>query len=101
MSNVAKSGSLAFGVVDGVGGWAESDVDAADFSHALCEYMAGIAIEHPEMLDKVASNVHSLRPHDLMDRGYQKVLTDGAIYAGGSTACIATASPYGHLEVAK
>ncbi|KAK3079487.1 hypothetical protein LTS18_004741, partial [Coniosporium uncinatum] len=42
-SSSSSKPSLAFGVVDGVGGWTTSGVDPADFAHGLCEYMASAA----------------------------------------------------------
>ena len=40
ISRVGKSGDVAFGVADGVGGWDDINIDPADFSHQLCDYMA-------------------------------------------------------------
>lgn len=91
---------MAFGVVDGVGGWEESGVDPADFAHSLCDYMADAAARYPYGVDKPARG-GSLRPVELLDMGYEKVMEDPAIPAGGCTACIATASTGGLLNVAK
>ncbi|KAK2073102.1 hypothetical protein P8C59_007409 [Phyllachora maydis] len=43
VSRVGDSGAVALGIADGVGGWMNSGVDPADFSHALCDYMAAAA----------------------------------------------------------
>ena len=98
VSDVAKTGTVAFGVVDGVGGWIDSGIDPSDFSHALCDYMASAAASYPE---SVPGGATPLRPVELLKVGYNLVAQDKSVYAGGSTACIATASRRGVLEVAK
>ncbi|KAF2753235.1 protein serine/threonine phosphatase 2C [Pseudovirgaria hyperparasitica] len=95
VSEVGSTGSTAFGVVDGVGGWVTSGVDPADFAHSLCDYMAISATGYVEGQSK-----KSIRPRDLMQSGYDKVMNDNTINAGGSTACIGVAHPNGALEVA-
>ncbi|KAK2758633.1 hypothetical protein FQN54_003323 [Arachnomyces sp. PD_36] len=87
------SGAFAFGVADGVGGWVRSGIDPADFSHGLCGYMAETALDWDRP-------VNSLRARELMQRGYQKVLDDKSIFAGGSTASIGIAREDGSLELA-
>lgn len=86
--------TIAFGVADGVGGWTESGVDPADFSHALCGHMAESALnwEPP---------AKSLRASALMQKGYEKTLVDKTIFAGSSTACIGVAYGDGSLQLAK
>ncbi|KAF2270672.1 5-azacytidine resistance protein-like protein azr1 [Lojkania enalia] len=94
-SQVGTTHTTAFGVADGVGGWVESGVDPADFSHGLCEYMACAArswTHHGKM--------GSLHPRDLLQVAYDEVTTDQSIVGGGSTACLAVAEPDGNLEVA-
>jgi protein phosphatase PTC7 len=98
VSEINKTGSVAFGVVDGVGGWETSGVDPADFAHGLCDYMASAAATWPEGFED-ASNIPT--PKDLLDLGYQRVMKDKSIAAGGSTACLATASANGVLDAAK
>ena len=88
----------AFGVADGVGGWAESGIDSADFSHALCAKMATIVKGTVQELDTEESR---LGPRELLDRAYKKVVEDGDIAGGGSTTCLAIARPDGNLSVAK
>ncbi|KAN0072973.1 Protein phosphatase 2C (PP2C)-like domain containing protein [Elaphomyces granulatus] len=85
--------AVAFGVADGVGGWAEFGIDPADFSHGLCSYMAKSALhwEHP---------VERLRPKNLIQMGYNMLLEDGSISAGGSTASVGVAQKDGRLELA-
>ncbi|KAF2099598.1 protein serine/threonine phosphatase 2C, partial [Rhizodiscina lignyota] len=95
ISSVGDTDSIAFGVVDGVGGWEESGVDPADFAHGLCDYMASAARTFPE-----GFNTSEARPKDLLEIGYLKVMEDMSIAAGGSTACVATVDSAGHLEVA-
>ncbi|KAI3004897.1 hypothetical protein CBS147346_4698 [Aspergillus niger] len=87
------SGAVAFAVADGVGGWAESRVDPADFSHALCGYMAQSAISWQ-------SPVEELRAKNLLQTGYDQVVADETIRAGGSTASVGVAYPDGRIELA-
>lgn len=94
VSRVNDSGSVAFGVADGVGGWVDSGVDPADFSHGFCDYMAAAAWEHnPE-------KTPMLTARSLMQTGYDAACNDESLRAGGSTACVAIASPNGTLDVA-
>jgi protein phosphatase PTC7 len=93
LSNINASKVVAFGVIDGVGGWEESGIDPSNFSHTLGEYLTKFAIEHSESAP--------IRPRDLLNLAYEAVQADQNVFAGGSTACIATASPAGTIEVAK
>ncbi|KAI1504341.1 protein serine/threonine phosphatase 2C [Biscogniauxia marginata] len=95
ISRIGDTNSVAFGVADGVGGWEESGVDPADFSHSFCDYMASAAYEYRP--DESADPMVALA---LMQRGYQDVCKDPDIHAGGSTACVAIAGEDGVLEVA-
>ncbi|KAL1986882.1 hypothetical protein VTN96DRAFT_5299 [Rasamsonia emersonii] len=88
-----KTGAVAFGVADGVGGWAESRVDPADFSHGLCGYMAREALAWSSPPEK-------LRPKNLLQMGYDRVLEDRSIVAGGSTASVGVAQTDGSVELA-
>ncbi|EAU38728.1 conserved hypothetical protein [Aspergillus terreus NIH2624] len=74
-------GAVAFAVADGVGGWAESRVDPADFSHALCSYMAQSALDWDAPAEQ-------LRPKQILQSGYDQVVADESIRAGGSTASV-------------
>jgi protein phosphatase PTC7 len=94
-SQVGTSQSTTFGVADGVGGWVESGIDPADFSHGLCEYMACYARSFPDR-----SHTKPLRAKDLLQVGYDEVIDDEDIVGGGSTACLAVAEPDGSVEVA-
>ena len=94
-SQVGSTRTTAFGVADGVGGWTESGIDPADFSHGLCEYMACAARAWPE-----GARSQSLHPKDLLQVGYDEVIGDDGIVGGGSTACLAVAEPDGNVEVA-
>ncbi|KAF3391404.1 Protein phosphatase [Penicillium rolfsii] len=85
--------AVAFAVADGVGGWTESRVDPADFSHGLCGYMAQSALAWDSPADK-------LRPKQLLQAGYDQVVDDPAIKAGGSTASVGVALPDGRVELA-
>ncbi|KAI0483223.1 protein serine/threonine phosphatase 2C [Xylariaceae sp. FL0804] len=95
ISRVGDTNALAFGVADGVGGWEESGVDPADFSHSFCDYMASAAYEH-----RPDARAPPLTARSLMQRGYDDVCKDKSIPAGGSTAVVAIASEDGNLEVA-
>ncbi|EKJ73584.1 hypothetical protein FPSE_06202 [Fusarium pseudograminearum CS3096] len=94
VSRVNDSGSVAFGVADGVGGWVDSGVDPADFSHGFCDYMALAAHEHQ------TSSEPPLTARQLMQKGYEAICNDRSLRAGGSTACVAIAGADGNLEVA-
>lgn len=94
-SQVGTTQTTAFGVADGVGGWMDSGLDPADFSHGLCEYMACAARTWPK-----GATTNSLHPKDLLQVGYDEVINDDDIIGGGSTACLAVAEPDGNVEVA-
>lgn len=85
--------AIAFAVADGVGGWTESRVDPAEFSHALCSYMASSALSWPSPVEK-------LRPKHLLQLGYDQVVADNAVRAGGSTASVGVALDDGRVELA-
>ncbi|PYH94811.1 protein serine/threonine phosphatase 2C [Aspergillus ellipticus CBS 707.79] len=85
--------AVAFAVADGVGGWAESRVDPADFSHALCGYMARSALAWD-------SSAEELRPKNLLQAGYDQVVADDSIQAGGSTASVGVGLDDGRVELA-
>ncbi|KAL1604081.1 Protein phosphatase 2C 7 [Paraconiothyrium brasiliense] len=95
-SQVGTTRSTTFGVADGVGGWVESGIDPADFSHGLCEYMACAA----RMWAPKSNTSSTLHPQSLLQVGYENVIDDESIVGGGSTACLAVAEPDGHVEVA-
>jgi len=95
VSRIGESSDLAFGVADGVGGWADSGVDAADFSHGICDYMAYAAYSYrPGDTDAPFS------ARNLMQRGYEDISNDETVPYGGSTACVAIAKADGSLDVA-
>ncbi|KAF2030050.1 protein serine/threonine phosphatase 2C [Setomelanomma holmii] len=94
-SQVGTTNATTFGVADGVGGWVESGLDPADFSHGLCEYMTCAARSWPQ-----GSNTTSLHPKDLLQLAYDEVTEDDSIEGGGSTACLAVAESDGSVEVA-
>ncbi|CAN8098722.1 unnamed protein product [Discula destructiva] len=92
-----SGGAVALGVADGVGGWMDSGVDPADFSHGFCDYMAAIAYAYP------SASVPQQRPltaRTLMQAGYEAICEDPAVPAGGSTAVVSLLDPAGTLEVA-
>ncbi len=92
---VAKVGpehsATAFGIADGVGGWANQGIDPADFSHGLCSYMAQAA---------VAWRDGKLNPRTLMEIGYNNTTKDPEIRAGGSTAVVGVADNDGRMQIA-
>ncbi|RDA91791.1 hypothetical protein CP533_2829 [Ophiocordyceps camponoti-saundersi (nom. inval.)] len=90
VSRVKGSDAVAFGVADGVGGWTDSGVDPADFSHGLCNSMAVSASTAPG----------PMTARKLLSDGYDAVCRDERISAGGSTACVAIASSNGLLNLA-
>ncbi|KAJ5097600.1 hypothetical protein N7456_008321 [Penicillium angulare] len=85
--------AVAFAVADGVGGWTESRVDPADFSHGICGHMADTALAWDESAEK-------LRPKQLLQSGYDLVKSDPSVKAGGSTASVGIALPDGRVELA-
>ena len=95
IASIGGSSNVAFGVADGVGGWADSGVDPSDFSHGLCEYMSSIA------QDTNLSTTKRVYAGELLQKGYDSVVRDRSITAGGSTACVAVGGDDGALEVAK
>ena len=93
VGDVGRSNDVAFGVADGVGGWTESGIDPADFSHGLCDHM--------RMTAAGAKDGTRVRPRDLLQTAYEATVVDEDIFAGGSTACVAVGREDGELEVAK
>ncbi|PHH80930.1 hypothetical protein CDD82_1434 [Ophiocordyceps australis] len=99
VSRVNDSGAVAFGVADGVGGWTESGVDPADFSHGFCDAMATVAYEY-DSSSTSATGQGGLTARRLIQSGYDSICADTSLNAGGSTACVAIAGPDGNLDVA-
>ncbi|KAK3986891.1 phosphatase 2C-like domain-containing protein [Cladorrhinum sp. PSN332] len=96
-------GEVALGVADGVGGWMDSGVDPADFSHAFCDYMAAAATAAPATPTSGTTNGTNEKPltaRQLMQKGYEAVCHDPSIKAGGSTAIVGLLTANGKLEVA-
>jgi len=91
--------AVALGVADGVGGWMDSGVDPADFSHGFCDYAAAEASGYRGNGNGKAA-APPLTAKELMQRGYDAVCHDPAIPAGGSTAVVALLGEDGNLEVA-
>ena len=94
VSNTGNSNGMAFGVADGVGGWSDSGIDSAYFSHGMCKWMAKIA-------SNGSSSEKELTPQNLLQDAYNSLVEDGKISGGGSTACIAVGDPNGTLRVSK
>ncbi|ORX94118.1 hypothetical protein K493DRAFT_195118, partial [Basidiobolus meristosporus CBS 931.73] len=70
---------VVLGVADGVGGWTEVSVDPAEFSWALMNNCNEIS-----SLEKNAS----LHPGEILSQGYDKLVEEGKVEAGSSTACL-------------
>ena len=85
---------VAFGVADGVGGWADAGIDSADFSHGLCSTMSSIA------QDLFKRNTDNL-PNKLLQISYDKLVKDGNVTGGGSTVCVGVGDEDGSFSVAK
>ncbi|KAK7737428.1 Protein phosphatase 2C 7 [Cytospora paraplurivora] len=97
VTRINDTGRVALGVADGVGGWMDSGVDPADFSHGFCDYMAAAAYSnHPDGDGKSAA----LTAKSLMQTGYEAICEDPSVPAGGSTAIVGLLDPSGTLEVA-
>ncbi|KAK6842684.1 phosphatase 2C-like domain-containing protein [Apiospora arundinis] len=94
IARMGDTNAVAFGVADGVGGWEESGVDPADFSHSFCDYMALAAYESKP------DDAKRLTAKALMQKGYDDVCHDKSIPAGGSTACVAIVSEDGVMDAA-
>lgn len=84
--------TVAMGVCDGVGGWSEQGINPADFSHGMCAYMAEHALR--------TRDPQALHPKKLMHVGYDEILADTQVRAGGATACVAVADGSGRIRVA-
>ena len=95
ISSIGNSTNVAFGVADGVGGWIESGIDPAHFSHGLCENMADIARSTEHGMEA------KMKAKELLQKAYNAVVADKSITGGGSTACIAVGGNNGALQVAK
>lgn len=76
VSRLGNGTSMAFGVADGVGGWSDSGIDSAHFSHGLCQRM----IEVAESAN--ATTESKLTAQKLLQEGYNAVVADETI-AGG------------------
>ncbi|MBA7493808.1 hypothetical protein ES702_04373 [subsurface metagenome] len=84
--------TIAMGVCDGVGGWSEQGINPADFSHGMCSYMAEHALS--------TRDSSTLHPRKLMHVGYDEILADTQVRAGGATACVAVADGTGRIRTA-
>lgn len=99
VTRLSDTGGVALGVADGVGGWMDSGVDPADFSHGFCDYMAAAAYSHPSD-PSTTTNSRPLTARVLMQTGYEAICADASVPAGGSTAIVGLLDPAGSLEVA-
>ena len=95
VTSIGDTSNMAFGVADGVGGWIDSGIDSAHFSHGLCEAMAVEAQKHDFSVDRY------IYAGELLQKGYDKMIEDTSVRGGGTTACVAVGGIDGSLEVAK
>ncbi|POS84759.1 hypothetical protein EPUL_003120, partial [Erysiphe pulchra] len=96
VSRVGQTQDVVMGVADGVGGWADVNVDPADFSHGLCYYMKYAA----SIYEKEEWGGSDLHAQSLIRRGFDDLCKDNSVKAGSSTACVAVAKDNGVLDVA-
>ncbi|KAJ8609296.1 hypothetical protein MRB53_039171 [Persea americana] len=89
--------TIALGVCDGVGGWSEQGINPADFSHGMCSYMAEHALKSGGSSEDTKEPLH---PKQLLHIGYDKILQDSQVKAGGATACVAIADSTGRIRTA-
>jgi protein phosphatase PTC7 len=89
----ADSNVTAFAIADGVGGWTEHGIDPADFSHGLCSHMAQISLAFGDKAE-------NLSPKNLLKQGYQALVDDPDIQAGGTTACVGVVDTTGRMRIA-
>ena len=119
VGNLGNSTSVAFGVADGVGGWSESGIDSADFSHGLCKYIMKAvnnfetyeeALRPQGLIERIMKGripwsdetaLEALNADKLLQIGYNRVVADKTIAGGGSTACVAVGRGDGSFRVAK
>lgn len=84
---------IAFGVADGVGGWAESGVDPSEFSQALCDEMSELFTAYLTQTSTPSNGGSQLpSPKALLDKAYANIVDQAVIQAGGSTACVGVVS---------
>ena len=95
VGGVGDSSDVAFGVADGVGGWSDSGIDSADFSHGLCKYMEQVA------RTRDTTGQGRLKAAYMIQAGYDKAVADRSIAGGGTTVCAGVGGHDGNLEVAK
>ena len=82
------------GVADGVGGWASHGYDSSAISRELCKALAEISSTfNPEKELQVS-------PKELLDLAYSKVLKDGIVKVGGTTAVVTHFTNNGTFKVA-
>lgn len=92
VSKKLEDGSVAIGVADGVGGWAEAGYDSSAISRELCNFLQKRFEEH-------GSN-SGLSPKDLLQDAFKDVLASDKVEIGGTTACLGILTPNYKLKVA-
>ncbi|ODV77693.1 protein serine/threonine phosphatase 2C [Suhomyces tanzawaensis NRRL Y-17324] len=78
---VHQDGSVAVGVADGVGGWADAGYDSSAISRELCA-----TIKHQFSHDSQA------QPKQLLETSFQAILESPKVEIGGTTACLGVIS---------
>ena len=89
VSTQFPDGSLAVGVADGVGGWAEAGYDSSAILRELCHF-AKAQFEQ----NGPAS------PRDLLVKAFHEVQQSPRVAVGGTTACFGVLAPSRRLTVA-
>lgn len=97
--------NAAFGVADGVGGWAEMGVNSSDFSYYLCHESGKLAEKKAKELqtdgaEAVKSLASSISPKTVLIDAYDKIVREKTVQAGGSTACVGVAGSDGQVAIA-
>ncbi|KAM9901852.1 hypothetical protein OXX79_004288 [Metschnikowia pulcherrima] len=92
VSRENKDGSIAVGVADGVGGWADAGYDSSAISREICHAIKNEFEDSPH--DKVVS------PKALLSSAFHAVQTSDLVEIGGTTACIGVFTQEKQLYVA-
>lgn len=73
-----QDGSLACGVADGVGGWAELGFDSSAISRELCNAMG----------EQFAKTTAASSPRAILSHAFDQIQKEGIVRVGGTTACL-------------
>lgn len=87
-----RNGHVAFGVADGVGGWAEAGYDSSAISRELCRELRRL---FEATVEKTPST-----PKQMLTEAFAHVLSLPQVEIGGTTACVGVLTPERKLQVA-